>query len=74
MRGRLAEPALDGEDDGRPADHLVAGEDLREVHVLVNSTQKKLVGSGGWAARRTRTAAMGRVDEMVPWKSLFSLS
>ena len=28
MRGRLAQPALDGEDDGRPADHFVAGEDL----------------------------------------------
>ena len=28
LRGRLAEPAVDGEDDGRPADHLVAGEDL----------------------------------------------
>ena len=30
LRGRLAEPALDGEDDGCPADHLVAGEDLWE--------------------------------------------
>jgi hypothetical protein len=28
LRGRLAQPALDGEDDGCPADHFVAGEDL----------------------------------------------
>ena len=28
LRGCLAEPALDGEYDGRPADHLVAGENL----------------------------------------------
>jgi hypothetical protein len=28
LGGRLAQPALDGEDDGRPADHFVAGEDL----------------------------------------------
>jgi hypothetical protein len=30
LRGRLGQPALDGEDDGGPADHLVAGENLRE--------------------------------------------
>jgi hypothetical protein len=28
LRGSLAQPALDGEDHGCPADHLVAGEDL----------------------------------------------
>ena len=28
LRGSLGQPALDGEDDGRPADHLVACEDL----------------------------------------------
>ena len=35
LRGRLAQPALDGEDDGRPADHLVAGEDLYDCKLVL---------------------------------------
>jgi hypothetical protein len=43
LRRRLAEPALDGEDDGRPADHLVAGEDLAGK-VRVSMENVKLAG------------------------------
>lgn len=42
--GRLAQPALDGEDDGRPADHFVAGEDLKGRAAMISKWERR----AGW--------------------------